>query len=94
MAARQLREAAAEPHSERDAAGVEQGCLRRYQLPIVVIVFNNGGIYGGDRRQPALQVAAKRGRGQGQLFGRPRADCVCHGCQVCAPCCPYSGRGD
>ncbi|KAJ0503405.1 putative oxalyl-CoA decarboxylase [Helianthus annuus] len=24
----------------------------RYRLPIVVIVFNNGGVYGGDRRNP------------------------------------------
>ena len=24
----------------------------RYQLPVVVIVFNNGGVYGGDRRSP------------------------------------------
>lgn len=24
----------------------------RYQLPVVVIVFNNGGVYGGDRRNP------------------------------------------
>lgn len=26
--------------------------LVRYQLPVVVIVFNNGGVYGGDRRTP------------------------------------------
>lgn len=24
----------------------------RYKLPVVVIVFNNGGVYGGDRRTP------------------------------------------
>lgn len=24
----------------------------RYQLPVVLIVFNNGGIYGDDRRSP------------------------------------------
>lgn len=24
--------------------------LVRYQLPVIVIVFNNGGVYGGDRR--------------------------------------------
>ena len=24
----------------------------RYKLPVVVIVFNNGGVYGGDRRSP------------------------------------------
>ena len=26
--------------------------LVRYELPVVVIVFNNGGVYGGDRRDP------------------------------------------
>lgn len=26
--------------------------LVRYQLPVVVRVFNNGGVYGGDRRSP------------------------------------------
>jgi 2-hydroxyacyl-CoA lyase 1 len=39
----------------------------RYQLPIVVIVFNNGGIYGGDRRQPALQEAARAGAAKGNF---------------------------
>ena len=24
----------------------------RYQLPVVIIVFNNGGVYGGDRTSP------------------------------------------
>lgn len=26
--------------------------LVRYKLPVIVIVFNNGGVYGGDRRSP------------------------------------------
>lgn len=26
--------------------------LVRYNLPVVVIIFNNGGVYGGDRRPP------------------------------------------
>lgn len=26
--------------------------LIRYKLPVVVIVFNNDGVYGGDRRSP------------------------------------------
>ena len=33
----------------------------RYGLPIVVLVFNNGGIYGGDRRGDALRSAAAKG---------------------------------
>ncbi len=35
--------------------------MRRYKLPVVVIVLNNGGIYGGDRRPSALQQAAASG---------------------------------
>lgn len=34
---------------------------RRYKLPVVVIVMNNGGIYGGDRRQQELKGAARKG---------------------------------
>lgn len=33
----------------------------RYKLPIVVIVMNNNGIYGGDRRAKELQDSAQKG---------------------------------
>ncbi len=33
----------------------------RYKLPIIVIVMNNGGIYGGDRRERPLIEAAAQG---------------------------------
>jgi len=41
------------------AMEVETAC--RYGLPISFVVFNNGGIYGGDRRQAALRNAAMAG---------------------------------
>ncbi len=41
------------------AMEVETMC--RYRLPITVLVFNNGGIYGGDRRPEALRAAAAAG---------------------------------
>ncbi|CBI39179.3 unnamed protein product, partial [Vitis vinifera] len=31
---------------------IKHKTLVRYQLAVVVIVFNNGGVYGGDRRNP------------------------------------------
>lgn len=37
----------------------------------MVIVFNNGGIYGGDRRQPALQEAARAGAAKGNFLADP-----------------------
>lgn len=42
-------------------SGMEMETICRYKLPIIVIVFNNGGIYGGDRRPEALCQAARAG---------------------------------
>eukprot|EP00252_Welwitschia_mirabilis_P028115 TRINITY_DN999_c0_g1_i1.p1 TRINITY_DN999_c0_g1~~TRINITY_DN999_c0_g1_i1.p1 ORF type:complete len:571 (-),score=11.66 TRINITY_DN999_c0_g1_i1:363-2075(-) len=33
-------------------SGLEVETLVRYKLPVIVIIFNNGGVYGGDRRSP------------------------------------------
>ena len=35
--------------------------VSRYRLPVVIIVLNNNGIYGGDRRDAALRLAARAG---------------------------------
>lgn len=35
--------------------------LCRYGLPVVIVVFNNNGIYGGDRRAKELAAAATAG---------------------------------
>ena len=43
----------------------------RYKLPVVVLVFNNGGIYGGDRRPDALRVAAQQGASSGGFSSDP-----------------------
>jgi 2-hydroxyacyl-CoA lyase 1 len=37
-------------------SGLEVETLVRYKLPVVVIIFNNGGVYGGDRRPPEDKV--------------------------------------
>lgn len=43
----------------------------RYNLPICIIVFNNGGIYGGDRREAALREAAAAGLAAAGYGGDP-----------------------
>ena len=45
--------------------------MGRYKLPVVVIVMNNGGIYGGDRRPEPLRAAAKQGASQGGFTADP-----------------------
>lgn len=43
----------------------------RYNLPLVVIVFNNNGIYGGDRRKDAVREAAEAGARSGGFAADP-----------------------
>eukprot|EP00967_Tisochrysis_lutea_P144516 scaffold269927_cov21-Tisochrysis_lutea.AAC.3 len=43
----------------------------RYRLPVVVLVMNNAGIYGGDRRPDALAAAAQRGMQAGGFGSDP-----------------------
>ena len=42
-------------------SGMEVETICRYELPITVVVFNNGGIYGGDRRPGELRERAAAG---------------------------------
>lgn len=42
-------------------SGMEMETMCRYKLPIIIVVFNNGGIYGGDRREDGLRGRAARG---------------------------------
>jgi len=43
----------------------------RYRFPVVVLVMNNAGIYGGDRRQDALATAAQTGMQAGGFGSDP-----------------------
>jgi 2-hydroxyacyl-CoA lyase 1 len=43
----------------------------RYKLPVVIIVLNNNGIYGGDRRPAPLQQAAAAGASHGGFSADP-----------------------
>ena len=42
-------------------SGMEIETMCRYKLPITIVVFNNGGIYGGDRRDDGVRGRAARG---------------------------------
>lgn len=42
-------------------SGMEVETIVRYKLPILIIVMNNNGIYGGDRRTSGLRSAAQQG---------------------------------
>ena len=42
-------------------SGMECETICRYNLPVTSVVFNNGGIYGGDRRAGGLRALAEAG---------------------------------
>jgi len=42
-------------------SGMEIETMCRYKLPVTIVVFNNGGIYGGDRRPDSVRQAAVAG---------------------------------
>ena len=43
----------------------------RYKLPVVLLIMNNSGIYGGDRRQQVLRDAAHKGAAAGGFADDP-----------------------
>lgn len=55
------RTVAVEGDSAFGFSGMEIETAIRYGLPITFVIFNNGGIYGGDRRPEALRSAARAG---------------------------------
>lgn len=57
----------------------------------MVIVLNNGGIYGGDRRQPALQEAARAGAAKANFSADPVPTAFVTDARYALGC--ISGRG-
>ena len=51
------------------AMEVETAC--RYNLPIAFVIFNNGGVYGGDRRDQELRELSQQGLGQAGYANDP-----------------------
>lgn len=62
-------------------SGMECETIARYKLPIVIVVFNNGGIYGGDRREVPLSEAAGAGAAAGGFKGDPAPTAFVPGCR-------------
>jgi 2-hydroxyacyl-CoA lyase 1 len=52
-------------------SGMEVETIVRYNLPVVLVVMNNGGIYGGDRRTASLTGAAAAGATRGGFGSDP-----------------------
>ncbi|KAG1660672.1 hypothetical protein FOA52_006833 [Chlamydomonas sp. UWO 241] len=52
-------------------SGMEVETIVRYNLPVVLVIMNNGGIYGGDRRTESLTGAAAAGAARGGFGSDP-----------------------
>ena len=70
-APRRRRVVAVEGDSAFGFSLAEVETAARFDLPITFVVLNNGGVYGGDRRSPALVRAAGEGARGGGFAGDP-----------------------
>ncbi len=65
----------------------------RYKLPVVVLVFNNNGIYGGDRRPQQLRTEASAGLAASGLAGDPTPTEFCRDSRYDALMQAFGGDG-
>lgn len=74
-------------------SGMEVETACRYQLPIIFLIFNNGGIYGGDRRSEEIKEAARKGLEQAGYSKDPAPTAFAPNCRYELLAEAFGGRG-